>query len=295
MSKSIEVDETPGRPDLLSLLASGDPPAFATDNEDRVIFWNRGAERVLGREAASAIGRRCHEVLGGRDVFGNRFCHPNCAVVAMARRGERVQEFELLVAPTPPQEKALNVTILQVQGARRDLFSLVHILQPVDAHSRLARALERLGATPAGSRSIPVIPRAHQVLAPPPLTGRESEILGWVAAGLQNKEIAQRLEISLSTTRNHVHNILEKLGVHSKLEAVSLAFRQGWIVAPGSASGLPGADVGRRTTDLPQACGQAAPRSVAPRSFDPFISPKRNVSFDGDERSDHARRRDPGK
>jgi DNA-binding NarL/FixJ family response regulator len=53
-----------------------------------------------------------------------------------------------------------------------------------------------------------------------------------VAAGLQNKEIAQKLGISLATVRNHIHNILEKLDVHSKLEAVSLAFRQGWVSGP---------------------------------------------------------------
>ena len=36
--------------------------------------------------------------------------------------------------------------------------------------------------------------------------------------------------------RNHIHNILEKLEVHSKLEAVSLAFRNGWVAEPGAAS-----------------------------------------------------------
>jgi DNA-binding NarL/FixJ family response regulator len=55
------------------------------------------------------------------------------------------------------------------------------------------------------------------------------EVMGLVAAGLQNKEVAQKLGISPATVRNHVHNILEKLEVHSKLEAVSLAFREGWV------------------------------------------------------------------
>ena len=50
-----------------------------------------------------------------------------------------------------------------------------------------------------------------------------------MAAGLQNKEVARNLGLSLATVRNHVHNILVKLGVHSKLEAVSLYFRNGWI------------------------------------------------------------------
>jgi DNA-binding NarL/FixJ family response regulator len=72
----------------------------------------------------------------------------------------------------------------------------------------------------------------------PPLTQREKEILSWVAAGLQNKEIADRLDISLATVRNHIHNILEKLEVHSKLEALSLAFRNGWIT-PANGAGVP--------------------------------------------------------
>jgi DNA-binding NarL/FixJ family response regulator len=63
----------------------------------------------------------------------------------------------------------------------------------------------------------------------PPLTSREVEILHWVAAGLPNKDVAHQLGISLATVRNHIHSILEKLEVHSKLEAVSLAFRRGWV------------------------------------------------------------------
>jgi DNA-binding NarL/FixJ family response regulator len=58
-----------------------------------------------------------------------------------------------------------------------------------------------------------------------------------VAAGLQNKEVARNLGLSVATVRNHVHNILVKLAVHSKLEAVSLSFRKGWI--PGAKSTPP--------------------------------------------------------
>ena len=74
--------------------------------------------------------------------------------------------------------------------------------------------------------------RAAQHRAPPgapPLTPREAEVLFHLAAGLRNKEVARNLGLSLATVRNHVHNILVKLGVHSKLEAVSLSFRNGWI------------------------------------------------------------------
>ena len=54
------------------------------------------------------------------------------------------------------------------------------------------------------------------------LTRREAEILVLMSAGLSNKEIAWRLSIELSTVKNHVHRILEKLGVSSRAQAVAL-------------------------------------------------------------------------
>jgi two-component system nitrate/nitrite response regulator NarL len=53
------------------------------------------------------------------------------------------------------------------------------------------------------------------------LTPREREILDLVAAGLSNKQIAHRLSIELSTAKNHVHHILEKLGVRHRGEAAA--------------------------------------------------------------------------
>jgi DNA-binding CsgD family transcriptional regulator len=213
------------RPDLLDLLAGGDPPAFATDSRERIVFWNRGAAAVLGRRSDEALGRHCFEVLCGRDVFGNRLCYQNCAVSAMARASEPVSGFEVRVPPPDGGAPALvHVTILRIPGPRPDLFTLVHVLQPIDEAARLARALEPHSAL---GRPAPPPPPAEA----PPLTPREMEVLRHVAAGLQNKEIAGELGLSLATVRNHVHNSLEKLGVHSKLEMVSVAFRKGWVRA----------------------------------------------------------------
>ena len=48
------------------------------------------------------------------------------------------------------------------------------------------------------------------------LTGREHQIIGMIAEGLSNKEIARRLNIELSTTKSHVHNLLQKLGLERR-------------------------------------------------------------------------------
>lgn len=61
------------------------------------------------------------------------------------------------------------------------------------------------------------------------LTRRELEILQLLARGLNNDVISRQLYISPTTTRNHIQNILGKLGVHSKLEAVAYAVRAGYV------------------------------------------------------------------
>lgn len=61
------------------------------------------------------------------------------------------------------------------------------------------------------------------------LTDREREVLRLLAQGTRNDDIAQRLFISPQTVQTHVRNLLAKLGVHSKLEAVAFAVKHGAI------------------------------------------------------------------
>ncbi len=75
--------------------------------------------------------------------------------------------------------------------------------------SRIAGALLRRVAT--ASRRPEPEPRAS-------LTGREQDILRLVCAGLTNKDIARRLDIGLGTTKVHVHNVLRKLNLSSRLQ-----------------------------------------------------------------------------
>jgi DNA-binding NarL/FixJ family response regulator len=67
--------------------------------------------------------------------------------------------------------------------------------------------------------------RAEQVPAPK-LTEREMEVLRLVARGMNNRDIAKELFISENTVKNHVRNILEKLQIHSRMEAVMIAVRE---------------------------------------------------------------------
>ena len=64
------------------------------------------------------------------------------------------------------------------------------------------------------------------------LTERELEVLRLVAQGLNNKDIAKRLFISENTVKNHVRNLLEKLQLHSRMEAVLYAVREKLVDLP---------------------------------------------------------------
>ena len=58
------------------------------------------------------------------------------------------------------------------------------------------------------------------------LTAREIEVLRLVAKGLSNRDVAHRLAISENTVKNHVRNMLEKLQLHSRMEAAMYAVRE---------------------------------------------------------------------
>jgi len=84
---------------------------------------------------------------------------------------------------------------------------------------------------PASTRSL--IERTARVVAPSPLldslTGRETEVLRLLAHGLSNAEIAERLVVEPSTVKTHVANVLAKIGVRDRVQAVVFAFENGVV------------------------------------------------------------------
>ena len=86
-------------------------------------------------------------------------------------------------------------------------------------------------AVASGARHIPqrIASRLAQRMSRPALTHRELEILEMLAKGLTNKQIGAVFQISGNTARNHVNNILQKLDVADRTEAVSIAIQQGLV------------------------------------------------------------------
>ncbi len=236
--------EREGTTAVLELLRVNETPAVVSDMAGRVVLWNAGAEKLLERPASTALGRLCHEVLGGRDIFGNLFCDEDCAVRAMCRKGEAVHPFELVVS-SPRPARAFHVSILRLPGTPPDEDLIVHLLQPLDREGRLGRETQLLNPGRGDPASMPPLDSTGAGDFAAALTQRERVVLERIAEGLQNKEIAEKLEISVATVRNHVHNLLDKLGVHSKLEAISMAYRAGWVAVPSRRNGGPPLQQGR--------------------------------------------------
>lgn len=101
-------------------------------------------------------------------------------------------------------------------------------VQDVIDATRAAGRGEALIAPSLLARLLPRLRRTGAAL-PTALTDREQEVLELLADGLSSQAIAERLFLSLNTVRNHVQNILTKLGAHSRLEAVATAVRAGLV------------------------------------------------------------------
>ncbi|HLW58612.1 MAG TPA: LuxR C-terminal-related transcriptional regulator [bacterium] len=204
-------------PDLLDLFTRTADGVMAVDPACRVILWNRAAESILGYTATEVLGRACHEVMQGRDEPGNLFCHPHCSVLTMARHDEAAQAYDIATRGKDGAERWLNVSTVLVPTRGGNI--VVHLFRDVTGARRAFRAVPAGAEPPPPAASTPDPTAGH-------LTGREQEVLRLMARGEGTQTIARRLFISTATVRNHTQNILTKLGVHSRLEAVALAFRR---------------------------------------------------------------------
>jgi len=197
-------------------------PVLVTDERWRIVAINPEAEKFLGCSSLEAQGQPCHAVLCGRDRYGNHFCHEQCVVGTMAQRGEAVQPFELDVtsAEGGKVRAACSVIVLRDGPESR----IVHILTPMPSAPERAPARPELRAAPLAGAGCDSSGANRHALTP-----RELEVLRLLARGSDCHDIAKTLFISLPTVRNHVHNFLRKLNVHSQVEAVALAYREALI------------------------------------------------------------------
>ena len=213
--------------EALDRIARSGEAVFAIDSSDRIILWNRKCEELLGRPARSVLGKKCYDVMAGRDENGNVYCYRNCPVAFQARETPKdpVHRFELSVDAGGGARRTVDVSLFAIPSFHPALSTVVHVLRE---GRRKETALERSLAAEAKVREPlwPMETRAGQQVV---LTSREKEILRCLAEGLSTAAIGKKLFIAPVTVRNHIQSILHKLDVHSKLAAVVFAYQHNLI------------------------------------------------------------------
>lgn len=222
--------------DLLEFLGNTEDGVFVVDNEQRIVLWNKAAQKILGFKADEVLGKHCHQVIGS-DVGGKGHqCMQDCNVVLVSRRGAVPPSVTCATATKDGKGKWLHITHIAVPlGPTPQQIALVHVFRDVthDIEARgLIDGLARFVQEGAEARPLAAGALAPAASADQALTQREVQVLRLMAEGCGTSAIADNLVISVSTARNHIQNILEKLGVHSRMEAVMHGIRHGLIAAP---------------------------------------------------------------
>ncbi len=206
--------------DVLDVLTDTADGAFAIDQEGRILLWNQAAEKITGMKAPEVLGRSCCDVTQGRDPSGNLICFEGCHVRTMAVRGEQPTCYDLVVAHSTGKKLWLDVSTILVRDKEENLVAHIHIFRDVTSRRELETYLRRALGERFETLRDPIESMEK-------LTTRERSVLKLLASGLPTHTIGHRLSISRATVRNHTQNILNKLGVHSKLAAVALAYQHG--------------------------------------------------------------------
>jgi DNA-binding NarL/FixJ family response regulator len=127
-----------------------------------------------------------------------------------------------------------KIIILTMSDEEEDLFEAIragasgYLLKdiPLDEVAEAVRAVHGGQSLISATLAKRDQEQPPQQLPAPKLTDREMQVLKLVARGMNNRDIAKELFISDNTVKNHVRNILEKLQIHSRMEAVMVAVRE---------------------------------------------------------------------
>jgi len=156
---------------------------------------------------------------------------PNVDGLSVLRTLQRESERPPVLVLTTFDDTDLVLQAIRA-GARGYLLKDVTLEQLLEAIAVLAAGgtMIRPALTERVLHGVSSLPPQPAVIAPPnPLTDRETEILRLLASGLSNREIAHALDLADGTVKNHVSNLLAKLGVRDRTRAVLKGLELGWV------------------------------------------------------------------
>jgi PAS domain S-box-containing protein len=213
---------------LTEIFSNAADGALGVDQDHMITLWNGAAERLVGYTAAEVIGRPCSEVWSVKNRAGCQLCGENCSPITSARNEEPVEGREIMIHTRAGRPLWLHVSTIVVPGGAPSLFTMVHIFHDVTRQVETEVLLGKVQSLLGSEGDLPDRGGLSPLQSASPLkvlTPREQEVLRFIARGESAKGIAKQLHISTTTARNHTQKILAKLGLHTKLEAVAVAFR----------------------------------------------------------------------
>lgn len=223
--------------------ADGADPIRTMIVDDHALF-RRGLEMVLasepdielvgeasdGAEAVSKAGESLPDVVlmdirmpktSGIDACrGLKAVVPSAKIVMLTISDEEEDLFEAIRAGASGY-LLKDIPLDEVADTVRAVYGGQSLINP----SMAGKLLTEFAVLANREREDGQDARPEQVPAPK-LTDREMQVLKLVARGMNNRDIAKELFISDNTVKNHVRNILEKLQIHSRMEAVMVAVRE---------------------------------------------------------------------
>ena len=218
--------------DLVNLISRTADGVIAVDPHQRIVHWNRAAEALFGLEAEKALGRFCYDVISLLDDSGCVVCQKKCFAVGAAHRRELVSSRELRVRNSAARDAWVSVSTIMVPSGWSRRVALIHLFRDVTYQREMKGIMKQLRSHLTDAP----LPRAsHAPMSPPlsapahSLTMREREVLRLLSSGASTKAISEKLFISPLTARNHIRNLLGKLGVSSRLQAILVACKQGLL------------------------------------------------------------------
>jgi PAS domain S-box-containing protein len=226
--------------DLFEFFEHTADAAFTVSDGGEICSWNASAERLFGFQRAEAIGKTCSELFQGRDVLGALVCTDHCHLRDCASLGTLVPDFDLEVTGRSGGRIWVNISTIVYEDSKTGRRRIVHLARSVDGRKRtealvqgvLEMSRQLVATSGEGQRPAPVSP----------VSAQELRILSEFSEGRRAGEIARDLNITSQTLRNHLHRINQKLGTHTRMEAVLHAIRRNLISAPPAIARQPMAD-----------------------------------------------------